>query len=251
MASNGLLRRGASRALACVLAGGASRRFGSPKALLRVNGRPIIDHIFDRVARTAAATNRLPWKRWVSVSSALASPPSLSAEPTACESRLSVAAFDRVVVDDQLHAGPLEAMTRVLRAARPEDLVLFLAVDMPEIDGLVVDRLLNALRHPPSRACRSGASLQGGTAVGVMGRWGCGPRAGRVEPMPSLWRAGPAMRLLGKAKASGVAAPTWLARQTSVRTIPLRDRIDRGVISRFSSRQDLDQIAAVTGWHIA
>jgi molybdopterin-guanine dinucleotide biosynthesis protein A len=112
-----------------VLAGGASRRMGSDKRLLDVDGEPMLR----RVARVVAdASDELI----VSVSGERPLPPGVLGEVAA-----------RVVVDRRPGAGPLAGLEAALQeAAHP--IVIVVAADMPDIDALLlrilVDRLVQS-----------------------------------------------------------------------------------------------------------
>jgi molybdopterin-guanine dinucleotide biosynthesis protein A len=104
-----------------VLAGGESRRFGSPKALVNWRGKRLIDHVVERLGPlseiTIVVTNPMPLEpNWPG---------------------------DKVVYDDKsLPAGPLRGIVRGL-AESPADWAWVVACDTP----LVMGELLQALRR--------------------------------------------------------------------------------------------------------
>jgi molybdopterin-guanine dinucleotide biosynthesis protein A len=99
-------------------AGGGSRRMGRDKALVRLAGRPLIQHVLDRVA-------------------------SLGDEILVTTNHPQAYAFldVRLVVDAVPGQGALGGLRTALAAARGET-VLVLASDMPFVSHLVLGRLL-------------------------------------------------------------------------------------------------------------
>ena len=97
---------------ALILAGGASRRFGSPKALASFRGRAMIEWVAEAVRPVAD-------ELLVSVADA--------AQSEAIHERLPDARF---VTDARRDRGPIEGLDRGLRAARG-DLVLVAPCDAP------------------------------------------------------------------------------------------------------------------------
>ncbi len=148
------------RPILCILAGGRSSRFGSPKLWLRVRGEPMVTRLCRQMAGVCS-------ERWISVAPGMELPP-------------AAGGCDRIVADHVGFGGPLPAMVRVLSLLPRRKMVLFAAGDMPLIDANHVRKMMKHLA-----ASRSD---------GVMSQWTSGKQAGRIEPMPSLWRAGPALR---------------------------------------------------------
>jgi molybdopterin-guanine dinucleotide biosynthesis protein A len=108
-----------------VLAGGASRRMGGDKALLHVDGRPLVDHVALRLASVCTTVlvapgprllPDLPWKQ----------------------------------VDDHVAGeGPLSGIIGGLAAASTP-LVAVVAVDMPHVDPAVLVSLADAWDGQPA-----------------------------------------------------------------------------------------------------
>lgn len=90
---------------AFVLAGGASSRMGRDKALLPLNGRPLIEHALHKLR-------------------------ALGLSPRIVGSRPDLASFAPVIPDSVAHAGPLGGIQAAL-AASDTEMNLFLAVDLP------------------------------------------------------------------------------------------------------------------------
>jgi molybdopterin-guanine dinucleotide biosynthesis protein A len=204
----------ASDPILCVLAGGEGRRFGQPKAHATLRGEPAIARLIHRLGRAGGWR----WRPWLSL-------------PARGDAPLAAVMAERCVHDPQQACGPLWGMAAVLRAAGGHDRVLFLAVDMPLIDEALVIELVAALRRSPALA-------------GVMGRWGDGPRAGAAEPWPSLWRAGPALRVVGRALEQGVAGPSRLLDRPGVAALPLHGACHRRVYGGFNSAAEHAAIEA-------
>ena len=101
---------------ALILAGGRSRRMGVDKALLVLDGEPLLARVVRRV---------LPLAGEIIVS---------AREPRAYDAVLKLlAAPVRIVVDEFADAGPLAGLHAGLTAAR-HDLLLALSVDLPFVD---------------------------------------------------------------------------------------------------------------------
>jgi molybdopterin-guanine dinucleotide biosynthesis protein A len=90
-----------------VLAGGLSSRMGSDKALLEIDGRPLIAHALDLLRAVTPA-------------------------PRLCGSRSDLAPFADVIPDNFPSSGPLGGIEAALSASTT-DLNLFLPVDLPNI----------------------------------------------------------------------------------------------------------------------
>ena len=92
---------------AFVLAGGQSTRMGRDKALLEIDGRPLVQHLLDTLRCLGRA-------------------------PRICGSRPDLARFADVVPDNFARSGPLGGIEAAL-AASNEDLNLFVPVDLPRL----------------------------------------------------------------------------------------------------------------------
>lgn len=173
-----------------ILAGGRSSRLGSPKSHLRIVGRPIVSWLWDTL--NAAGDFDACW-----LSVAPDAPPPPGSE--ACH---------RLVPDAEAHGGPLSGIDALLQTADDDDVLTITPVDMP----LLLAGDLALLR----------AGLADPAVIAVMGRWADGPDAGLVEPLPSVWRVGPARPALRQARNEGVRGPRGLAGQPGFSTVPLR-----------------------------
>jgi molybdopterin-guanine dinucleotide biosynthesis protein A len=92
---------------AFVLAGGQSTRMGRDKALLEIDGRPLVQHLLDTLRCLGRA-------------------------PRICGSRPDLARFADVIPDNFAQSGPLGGIEAAL-AASNEDLNLFVPVDLPRL----------------------------------------------------------------------------------------------------------------------
>ncbi len=149
--------------LGAVLAGGGSRRFGSPKALARLHGRPLwrlacdrLEAVCDRVVvvandpRVARAVEEDGQDREEDGQDGMGP----RSGPQAGSGRAGAAAAKppgrrRSVADDlRPGLGPLAGIETALALAahRGMDAALVLAVDMPWVDGGVLSRLAEAWR---------------------------------------------------------------------------------------------------------
>lgn len=119
-----------ARTLGAVLAGGASRRMGRDKAMLEINGRPLITHVVCRVSQA------LPRVVVVGPTEAL---------------RAVLPGVE--VLPDRVHgAGPLGGLATALAAADAEWLAV-VACDMPFVSPPLLRAMLaTAARHPDADA---------------------------------------------------------------------------------------------------
>lgn len=118
-----------------VLAGGGSRRMGVDKALIDVDGRPLVAHVAERLADVctvvliASGGRRLPDLRW------------------------------RQVADRAPEQGPLAGILGGLAAATTP-LVAVVGTDMPELSPTLLVTLADRWRGEPAIAPASGGRLQ-------------------------------------------------------------------------------------------
>lgn len=101
---------------AFILAGGHSSRMGRDKALLEMDGRPLIEHMLAKLLK-------------------------LGLHPRICGSRPDLARFADTVPDNFAHCGPLAGIEAALAIA-DSDLNLFVPVDLPGIPGEFLDWLV-------------------------------------------------------------------------------------------------------------
>lgn len=130
--------KGGARLLGAVLAGGAGRRFGSPKGRVRLGGRPLVGRAVEALR---------PWCERVVV---------VSARPVHD-------AGCAVVADRVEGAGPLGGLHAALLAARDDGLegVVALACDLPLVPAAVVGRVAGALADRPAVApARDGGGVE-------------------------------------------------------------------------------------------
>ncbi|MEB3817002.1 MAG: molybdenum cofactor guanylyltransferase [Desulfurococcales archaeon] len=116
--------------LALILAGGASRRFGEPKALARVGGRTFLERVYTAISSVAgevivAVTDYTP-RRAVDLAR------SLGAEVMSDDPSLPC-------------LGPPRAVVTVYQELRPEEL-LVAGVDYPFLDGSAVESIVELAR---------------------------------------------------------------------------------------------------------
>jgi molybdopterin-guanine dinucleotide biosynthesis protein A len=177
-----------------VLAGGASRRFGSDKLAADLGGRPLLHHAIERTLEICPAV--------VVVLSPGGREPSVPSGSVA---------FAR---DEVEHEGPLAGMTAGL-ASCPSQLALVVGGDMPGLEPEVVRALLRAIEETGSVA----AVLSDG---------------GAARPLPVVVRTDPALAAARRLLTAGrrrlrdllaevptvlVDEPTWTALDPERRTL--------------------------------
>jgi molybdenum cofactor guanylyltransferase len=156
---------------AIVLAGGRSARFGGDKLAQELEGRPVLDHVLERVRAVASDV-------------VLVRPPDATDEPAGAH----------VVHDPEPFGGPLIGVLAGLEAAR-EPLALVVGGDMPRLAPDVLELLVRTL---------AAADPGDVDAVALHGH-------GRTQPLPVAVRTGAATTAAQRARGHGARSLTaWL-----------------------------------------
>ena len=111
---------------AIILSGGASRRMGSPKALLSYQGRPFLEHLLEVAHHRKIGVRRIVL--------------GADAEPIAKEVDL---APGEIVINEEWEKGQLSSLQAALRSLPPQtDGAILLLIDHPLISSTLVDELI-------------------------------------------------------------------------------------------------------------
>ena len=160
-----------------VLAGGAGSRMGRPKSLLTVGGRPILEHLIERID-------------WPGPTMLVTAPG--RQRPPGAER------FGREVSDDVEGEGPLRGAYTALTHATTRVVVL-IGVDMPAVLRDDLEWFVAELAARPG-------------AAGVMGS-----RGGAIEPLPCALRPALALGVVSDCLASGRRSLQGLAKDQDVK----------------------------------
>lgn len=201
----------------CILAGGRSSRFGSSKLNVQLDGKPMVQWISERLAEWE------PDEIWLSVAPQSDQPSTPGWEM-----------ISRVVHDDAAHQGPLSGIVAAVAQAKDDDVIAFVPVDMPAVTAGYLDVLTNCL-------------MLGKDHAAAMAKWAVGDRIGEVEPLPSVWRAGPARALLAGAAAEGLGGPRQLAERPGVVKTMIHFEETAAEFVNFNRREELEAIAQALG----
>jgi molybdopterin-guanine dinucleotide biosynthesis protein A len=106
---------------AALLAGGRSTRMGTDKAFLRIGNELLIERQLRCLRETGAEELLISGRAGVNYSPFCV----------------------RVIYDGQSHAGPLAGLASILKSAS-SDMVLVLAVDLPEMNSTMLKKILSA-----------------------------------------------------------------------------------------------------------
>lgn len=199
----------------CILAGGQSKRFGRSKLHVQVDGTPLLQwhHQYHADLQPDAC--------WLSLAPDQSHP-------------MGAACYDRIIVDDQTHQGPLHGIAALLHAAETGDALIVLPADMPLVKTELLMVLGNSLNLSTEQA-------------GIMLKWAMGPQAGRIEPFPSAWRAGVAEKLIDKAIAQGKGGPSQIADHPAIGKTFLHYEEDQVQFKNFNKQADLKPLGELLG----
>lgn len=113
---------------AVILSGGASRRMGSPKALLPYQGRPFLEHLLDITKHPRIGARRVV----------------LGADAGPIINEIALP-HDEIVVNHEWEQGQLSSVHAALRSLPPEtEGILLCPVDHPLVSAALVGELIDA-----------------------------------------------------------------------------------------------------------
>lgn len=199
----------------CILAGGQSKRFGRSKLQVHVDGTPLLQWLREHHAALGADAI------WLSLAPD-------QPHPAGSEG------YDKVILDDQSHQGPLHGIAAMLHAAAPGDALIVLPADMPLVKTELLTVLGNCLNLSDQQA-------------GIMFKWALGPQTGRIEPFPSAWRAGVAEKVIDKAIAEGKGGPSQIADHPAIGKTFLHFEEDEVQFRNFNKQADLKPLGELSG----
>lgn len=191
-----------------VLAGGTGARMGKPKALLSIEGQPILEYLLER----------LEWPG-----------PSVLVTAPGREHPPGFKSFTREICDPESGAGPLRGLLTALEHLTTPMLAI-LTVDMPAVRPHQLQWLLNQLSVSSS-------------ALGLMASRG-GPDQERVEPFPAVFRAG-AAGVVRRHLASGRRAVHSLLADDAFVTVPAPMTWDPATWTNLNTPADLQAFLTV------
>jgi molybdenum cofactor guanylyltransferase len=205
---------------AIVLAGGASRRFGSDKLVADLDGEPLLAATLERVARVV--------DRIIVAGTGL---------PRDAASGGSIV----LIADPRPAAGPLVALDHVLRAARldPDDSAIVVGGDMPRLVPAVLRLMLDVLDEDHDTPAVILDADDGGPK---------GDRAPRRAVLPLAVRVGAARLASAAAVGSGEHSLQALVDRLGVTTLPAARwqplDPDARTLLDVDTRSDLERIRA-------
>jgi molybdenum cofactor cytidylyltransferase len=121
---------------AVILSGGASRRMGSPKALLPYHGRPFLEHLLEVTSHAKIGTRRVV----------------LGAHAELIADTVRLAATE-VVVNEDWEKGQLSSIQAGIRSLPPgTDGIILCLIDHPLISARLVDQLIGRFYRDPHAA---------------------------------------------------------------------------------------------------